>query len=197
MWTVDLGVIEAWLMKLDDDTYDQVIAAIELLQDHGPQLGRPIVDTVKGSAYKNMKEGRQLEELVPGEHSDRRRSVHGASGPAEEDRERRDQEEVITMALTPEQLLEKRPANRARVDTHKERMLGEVRAYRLRELREQLGLSQAQLAERIGVGQRQVSKIENGDLDSARVGTVRKYIEAVGGDLVIEYVAGDSRLQVA
>ncbi|MCK8466159.1 helix-turn-helix transcriptional regulator [Microbacterium sp. KSW4-16] len=101
------------------------------------------------------------------------------------------------MALTPEQLLEKRPANRARVDIHKERMLGEVRAYRLRELREQLGLSQAQLAERIGVGQRQVSKIENGDLDSARVGTVRKYIEAVGGDLVIEYVAGDSRLQVA
>ncbi|ARJ07348.1 hypothetical protein GCM10010988_09830 [Cnuibacter physcomitrellae] len=101
------------------------------------------------------------------------------------------------MALTPEQLLEKRPANRARVDAQKERMLGEVRAYRLRELREQLGLSQAQLAERIGVGQRQVSKIENGDLDSARVGTIRKYIEAVGGDLVVEYVAGDSRLQVA
>ena len=101
------------------------------------------------------------------------------------------------MALTPEQLLEKRPANRARVDAHKEQMLGEVRAYRLRELREQLGLSQAQLAERIGVGQRQVSKIENGDLDSARVGTVRKYMEAVGGDLVVEYVAGDSRLQVA
>ncbi|MDQ1130389.1 MULTISPECIES: hypothetical protein [unclassified Microbacterium] len=45
------------------------------------------------------------------------------------------------MALTPEQLLEKRPVNRARVDAHKERMLGEVRAYRLRELREQLGLT--------------------------------------------------------
>ncbi|MCT1394234.1 helix-turn-helix transcriptional regulator [Microbacterium sp. p3-SID338] len=101
------------------------------------------------------------------------------------------------MALTPDQLLERRPANRPRVDAHKERMLGEVRAYRLRELRERLGLSQAQLAERIGVGQRQVSKIENGDLDSARIGTVRKYIEAVGGDLVVEYVAGDSRLQVA
>lgn len=56
MWTVDLGLIEAWLMNLDDDTYDQVIAAIELLQEHGPQLGRPIVDTVKGSSYKNMKE---------------------------------------------------------------------------------------------------------------------------------------------
>lgn len=56
MWTVDLGLIEAWLMNLDDDTYDQVIAAVELLQEHGPQLGRPVVDTVKGSSYKNMKE---------------------------------------------------------------------------------------------------------------------------------------------
>ncbi|WP_315636936.1 MULTISPECIES: type II toxin-antitoxin system RelE/ParE family toxin [Microbacterium] len=56
MWTVDLGLIEDWVMNLDDDTYDQVIAAIELLQEHGPQLGRPLVDTVKGSSYKNMKE---------------------------------------------------------------------------------------------------------------------------------------------
>jgi hypothetical protein len=56
MWTVDLGLIADWLMNLDDDTYDQVIAAIELLHEHGPQLGRPIVDTVKGSSYKNMKE---------------------------------------------------------------------------------------------------------------------------------------------
>lgn len=101
------------------------------------------------------------------------------------------------MVLTPEQLLEKRPVNRARVEAHKERMRGEVRAYRLRELREQLGLTQEQLAQRIGVGQRQVSKIENGDLDSARISTVRKYVEAVGGDLVVEYVSGDSRLQVA
>ena len=56
MWTVDLELIEGWLLGLDDDTYDQVIAAIELLQEHGPQLGRPIVDTVKASDYKNMKE---------------------------------------------------------------------------------------------------------------------------------------------
>ncbi|MFS0713300.1 helix-turn-helix transcriptional regulator [Microbacterium sp. 2P01SA-2] len=101
------------------------------------------------------------------------------------------------MALTPEQLLAKRPVNRAHVDAHKERMLSEVRAYRLRDLREQLGLTQEQLAERIGVGQRQVSKIENGDLDSARLGTLRKYLEAVGGELVVEYVSGDQRLQVA
>lgn len=101
------------------------------------------------------------------------------------------------MALTPEQLRAKRPVNRARVDAHKEQMLGEVRAYRLRELRERLGLTQIELAALIGVGQRQVSKIESGDLDNAKVGTVRKYIEAVGGDLALEYVDGDKRLQVA
>ncbi len=76
-------------------------------------------------------------------------------------------------------------------------MLSEVRAYRLRELRIRAGLTQSQLAARIGVGQRQVSKIESGDLDSARVGTIRKYLKAVGGELAIEYVVGDQRTQIA
>ncbi|MGM1018531.1 MAG: helix-turn-helix domain-containing protein [Actinomycetota bacterium] len=101
------------------------------------------------------------------------------------------------MALSREQLLAKRPVNRERVEAEKERMLGEVRAYQLRELREALGLTQEELAERIGVGQRQVSKIEHGDLENAKIGTVRRYIEAVGGDLVVEYVSGDQRLHVA
>ncbi|QEW03409.1 helix-turn-helix domain-containing protein [Microbacterium lushaniae] len=101
------------------------------------------------------------------------------------------------MAVSLKDFVADHPVNRERVDAHKERMLSEVRAYRLRELREQLGLTQAELAKRIGVGQRQVSKIEHGDLDSAKVGTIRKYLEAVGGDLVVEYVSGDRRLQVA
>lgn len=33
-----------------------MVAAIELLEDHGPQLGRPLVDTVSTSRHKNMKE---------------------------------------------------------------------------------------------------------------------------------------------
>lgn len=104
---------------------------------------------------------------------------------------------VIEVALSYEELKAKHPVDRAAVEAHKTRMLAEVRAYRLRELREQAGLTQAQLAERIGVGQRQVSKIESGDLDSAKVGTVRRYLEAVGGSLAVEYVIGDQRVQVA
>lgn len=89
------------------------------------------------------------------------------------------------------------PVNRENVEVHKERMLAEVRAYRLRELREGAGLTQQQLAERIGVSQRQVSKIEAGDLDNAKVGTIRGYLVAVGGGLALEYVTGDARIQVA
>jgi DNA-binding XRE family transcriptional regulator len=101
------------------------------------------------------------------------------------------------MATSLSDFLAEHPVDRDRVDEHKERMLAEVRAYRLRELRESAGLTQKQVAERIGVGQRQVSKIENGDLESAKIGTIRGYLEAVGGSLVIEYATGDARIQVA
>ncbi len=101
------------------------------------------------------------------------------------------------MAMSLKDFLAEHPVDRERVEANKERMLSEVRAYRLRELRESAGLTQEQLAQRIGVGQRQVSKIEHGDLDNAKIGTIRSYLEAVGGDLAIEYVTGDARIQVA
>lgn len=105
----------------------------------------------------------------------------------------------MEMALSFEDYFAKHPVSpddRVEIDAHKAQLLAEVRAYRLRELRMQAGLTQTQLAQRIGVGQRQVSKIESGDLDSAKIGTIRRYIEAVGGDLAIEYVIGDERVQV-
>lgn len=44
------------MLELDQASYELVIAAIELLGEIGPQLGRPLVDTVVGSRHKNMKE---------------------------------------------------------------------------------------------------------------------------------------------
>ena len=49
-------LVDSWLQSLDDDSYEQVIAALELLAMRGPQLGRPLVDSVKGSRHRNMKE---------------------------------------------------------------------------------------------------------------------------------------------
>ncbi|MGC4810437.1 type II toxin-antitoxin system RelE/ParE family toxin [Micromonospora sp. DT228] len=59
-WEVGLTEgVEDWLLDLaksDPDSADQVAAAIDLLAAEGPALGRPLVDRVKGSNYKNMKE---------------------------------------------------------------------------------------------------------------------------------------------
>lgn len=101
------------------------------------------------------------------------------------------------MAMSLNEFLAGHPVDRDAVDAEKARMLAEIRAYRLRELREHAGLTQAEVAERIGVGQRQVSKIEHGDLENTKVGTIRRYVEAVGGGLAVEYVIGEVRIQVA
>lgn len=98
---------------------------------------------------------------------------------------------------TLEELQQKRPVDRALVEHHKQNMLNQVRAYRLRELREQAGLTQTEVARRIGVGQRQVSKIENGDLENTKLGTISGYLEAVGGSLSLDYIIGDQRIRVA
>ena len=48
--------VEQFVLALDDSTYDLVSARIDLLVEHGPQLGRPSVDRVAGGAVHNMKE---------------------------------------------------------------------------------------------------------------------------------------------
>ena len=44
------------LSKHDEDLQDELLAHANLLQEFGPNLGRPTVDTLKGSSYPNMKE---------------------------------------------------------------------------------------------------------------------------------------------
>lgn len=59
-WRIDLTEeVDEWLIRLskeDPDSAHQVAAAIDILAREGPALGRPLVDRVKGSDYKNMKE---------------------------------------------------------------------------------------------------------------------------------------------
>jgi hypothetical protein len=47
-----------WLDGLADDVRVAILAHVILLRERGPQLGRPYVDTVEGSAFPNMKEMR-------------------------------------------------------------------------------------------------------------------------------------------
>lgn len=46
----------AWYDTLDAHDEDKVVAAIDRLEELGPALGRPTVDTIQGSHLPNLKE---------------------------------------------------------------------------------------------------------------------------------------------
>lgn len=47
---------EQEFLALEQEVQDELLAVARLLAEHGPQLGRPYVDTLKGSKHANMKE---------------------------------------------------------------------------------------------------------------------------------------------
>lgn len=59
-WEVVLvDEVASWFEELVDgqpETAELVAAAIDLLEEQGPALGRPIVDSISGSALANLKE---------------------------------------------------------------------------------------------------------------------------------------------
>ena len=57
MWNVEItDEFFDWWNRLSEIQQDALQASIELLESNGPFLGRPHVDTVKGSRHANMKE---------------------------------------------------------------------------------------------------------------------------------------------
>ena len=80
------------------------------------------------------------------------------------------------------------------VARHRRRFLSEVRAYKLREIREASGVNQDALADRLGVSQSRVSRIERGDMERAELATLRSYVRALGGELEISARFGDERV---
>ena len=56
-WTVEIGdEFDPEFNKLHEDVRTELLALSRLLQQFGPQLGRPRVDTLKGCRHANMKE---------------------------------------------------------------------------------------------------------------------------------------------
>ncbi len=56
-WSVEFHPsCEAWANGLEQQDAEPLLAAVRVLQDEGPTLGRPLVDTIKGSRHANMKE---------------------------------------------------------------------------------------------------------------------------------------------
>jgi hypothetical protein len=56
-WEIELTAqADEWFMSLDAGDADRIAAAIDRLERDGPKLGRPFVDSIKGSRHHNLKE---------------------------------------------------------------------------------------------------------------------------------------------
>lgn len=74
-------------------------------------------------------------------------------------------------------------------------MLAAVSGTQLAEIRQQLGMTQIQLAEAAGLSQARISQIENGD--AVGLDTLRAYVIGLGGHLDIVARIGNIHLNVA
>ncbi len=75
------------------------------------------------------------------------------------------------------------PVRAARVKQFADEALQDVIAYQFSELRRELGIDQAELAERLGMTQAGISKLEHSS--DPKLSTLRKLIEGLGGTLTI------------
>jgi predicted XRE-type DNA-binding protein len=85
----------------------------------------------------------------------------------------------------------------ARVAAHHGELQAQVRAYRLAEIRQSQHVTQKALAAAMGVAQPRVSAIERGQINSAELGTLRSYVEALGGRLRLVADFGDETITVS
>ncbi len=60
-WEVEYtDEFEGWWFGLGEGEQESIRVAVDKLEQYGPALGRPLVDTIKGSRHPNMKELRPL-----------------------------------------------------------------------------------------------------------------------------------------
>lgn len=61
-WEVEFtDEFHRWWETLSEIEQDAVIAAVDMLGERGPALGRPLVDGIKSSRFQHMKELRPME----------------------------------------------------------------------------------------------------------------------------------------
>ncbi len=79
-------------------------------------------------------------------------------------------------------------AQREAVAEHRRSVKSESRKLSLREMREDAQLSQVELAASLKLSVDRVARMEAGDLDRVQVATLRRYVEAMGGQLKVKAV---------
>ena len=102
-WVVEIGdEFEPEFDELHEEVRTEILALARLLQQFGPQLGRPRVDTLNGSRHANMKELRFAaaggEWRVAFAFDTKRKAILLAAGDKSGVREKRFYRELISKA---------------------------------------------------------------------------------------------------
>lgn len=84
-----------------------------------------------------------------------------------------------------------RPGAASRIEAELARM---NRVLELKKLRARANLTQAELAEKMGLSQRRVSAIERATDAELKLDTLRRYVESLGGKLEITAVVDGDRI---
>ncbi len=81
--------------------------------------------------------------------------------------------------------LKKRGITEAQMEAARNRTQAAIDAYNLKLARKACNMTQVELAAAMGVSQNRISRMENGEIGSMSVDSLRRYIEAVGGTMAI------------
>lgn len=81
--------------------------------------------------------------------------------------------------------LEKRGIAAEQMDEARAETQAVIDSYNLRQARKASDMTQVELAKTMGVSQNRISRMENGDLGSMSLDTLRRYVEALGGRLTL------------
>lgn len=93
------------------------------------------------------------------------------------------------MATLNEMLAKRSPESRARINARAAEIRQEIT---LAKLREELAVSQTQLAAALGVKQPSIAKMEKVDNDP-KLSTLKRYVAALGGELALDVTLPDGR----
>ena len=201
-----INEVRDWIDSLDDATHTRVVQAIDTLADIGPGLGRPLVDTIHGSSIANLKELRpgtvrilfafdpwrdsillvagdkagRWNAVVPRGHPPGRTTLRALpQGTTPTRRSPAMSSHVAWNDIRAEHVA--RAGGEEAVEAGKRELLAEVLGHRLAEVRRARGLTQQQVADRMGVTKGRVSQIERGKISGHDV--LARYATALGGRL--------------
>ena len=209
-WDVQFyDAFDAEFEDLPEAVQDELLAHARLLEEFGPQLGRPRVDTLNGSGHANMKELRFDADdgvwRVAFAFDPRRKAILLVCGDKSGGSEKRFYKQLIKKAderfddhlsklskkggkgerreIMATNLHDKMKSvgskRRKKIESRVAELVAEEMA--LRELRKAHHRTQTSMAKQLGISQDGVSRLEK--RSDLLLSTLRGYVEAMGGNL--------------